>query len=147
MKRLLLLFFLIVLLAGGFYVYHLYTAKVPSLTALDAEITVSAADLIASFESNSTMANKKYTGKVLSVNGNIKSIEKQSATVVLGNNNQSTSIRCSMHSGFINKLSALKEGRQLVIKGICAGYIADDSGFGLGADVVLNRCVFEQDIK
>ncbi len=93
MKRLLLLFFLIVLLAGGFYVYHLYTAKVPSLTALDAEITVSAADLIASFESNSTMANKKYTGKVLSVNGNIKSIEKQSATVVLGNNNQSTSIR------------------------------------------------------
>ncbi len=147
MKQILLLFLLIILLAGGFYVYHLYTAKVPSLTKINADISVSATDLVTAFENDSASANEKYPGKILSVNGIIKSIEEQSGTVVLGDINQLTSVRCSMDSGFINKLLGLKEGEQVKIKGLCTGYIPDDSGLGLGADVVLNRCILEQNIK
>ncbi len=147
MKRLLLLFLVIILLLLGFYAYRLYTGRVPSLTTVDAEISVSTTDLIHAFNTDSAGANKKYLGKVLSVNGNIKSIEKKSATVVLGADNISTAIRCSMDSNFVTALAGLKENENVMIKGVCTGYIPDDSGLGLGADVVMNRCVIEKNIK
>ncbi|MEO7801248.1 MAG: hypothetical protein ABIR81_04575 [Ginsengibacter sp.] len=144
MSRLLLLFLGLVLLILGFYVFRLYTGKVPRLTEVTADVAVNATELIKLFESDSAAANKKYLGKVLSVNGNIKSIEKEAANVVLGDKNLSTSIRCSMDSTFGNAAAALKANEQVTIKGVCTGYIPDDSGLGLGADVVMNRCVIEK---
>lgn len=144
MSRLLLLFVCLVLIILGFYVFRLYTGKVPKLTEVTAEVSVQATTLIKAFETDSAAANKKYLGKVLSVNGNIKSIEKASANVVLGDKNLSTSIRCSMDSTFANEAVALKADEKVTIKGVCTGYIPDDSGLGLGADVVMNRCVIEK---
>lgn len=147
MKRLLLVLVLIVVLAGGWYVYKLYTGKVPSLTEKKADLQVRAAELMTAYATDSATANKMYLGKVLAVTGHIKSVEHESATIVLGESGSPSSVRCSMDTAFVKKLTAVNEGSRITVKGVCTGYIPDETGMGLGSDVVLNRCVLEQQNK
>ncbi len=141
MKRLLLFFLIIIVLAGGWYAYKLYTGKVPSLTEVKADANLTATDLIAVFEKDSATANKKYLGKILEVSGNIKSVEQESATISLGDAAVNSSVRCSIDSAFVKDISMLNPGSSITIKGNCTGFMPDETGLGLGADVVLNRCV------
>ncbi len=144
MKRFMLLLLVIVLLAGAWYGYKLYTGEVPSLTEVKADATISATDLIAAFEKDSADANKQYLGKILEVSGNIKSVEKESATVSLGTADGNSSVRCSLDSAFVKDITTLNPGAAITIKGNCTGYMPDETGLGLGSDVILNRCVFER---
>jgi len=144
MKRFLVLLLVIILLAAGWYGYKLYTGKVPSLTEVKADATISATDLIAAFEKDSASANKQYLGKILEVNGNIKSVEKESSTVSLGNIEGNSSVRCSLDSAFVKEINSLNPGSAITIKGNCTGYMPDETGLGLGSDVILNRCVLEK---
>lgn len=142
MKRLMIFLLLIVVLAGAWYGYKKYTAEVPSLTDLKTDASVSATDLIDAFEKDSASANKQYLGKILEVSGNVKSIDQGEAIVVLGKNEGSSSVRCSIDSNFVKDISTLNIGSITVIKGHCTGFNPDETGMGLGSDVILNRCVF-----
>ena len=144
MRRFILFLLVIIVLAGGWYGYKLYTGKVPSLTEVKADATVSATDLIAAFEKDSASANKQYLGKILEVSGNIKSVEKESSTVVLGNTEGNSSVRCSLDSAFVKDIPSLNPGSKITIKGNCTGFMPDETGLGLGSDVILNRCVLEK---
>ena len=144
MKRFLLLLIVIIVLALGWYGYKLYTGKVPSLTEVKADAIVHATDLIAAFEKDSASANKQYLGKILEVSGNIKSVEQESSTVVLGNTEGNSSVRCSLDSAFVKDIASLNPGSATTIKGNCTGYMPDETGLGLGSDVILNRCVLEK---
>ncbi len=143
MKRIILILFLIVMLAGGWYAYKIYTGKVPSLTDVKSEEKIDAISLIAAFEKDSASANKKYLGKILEVSGTIKTIDKGSAAIALGNTESSSSVRCTMDSAFVKAIEGLKKGAPITIKGACTGFLPDETGLGLGSDVVLNRCVIE----
>ena len=144
MRRFILFLLVIIVLAGGWYGYKLYTGKVSSLTEVKADATVSATDLIAAFEKDSASANKQYLGKILEVSGNIKSVEKESSTVVLGNTEGNSSVRCSLDSAFVKDIPSLNPGSKITIKGNCTGFMPDETGLGLGSDVILNRCVLEK---
>jgi hypothetical protein len=144
MKRFMIVLVVIIVLAGALYAYKLYTGKVPSLTEVKADASVSATDLIAAFEKDSASANKHFLGKILEVSGNIKSVEKESATVSLGNAEGNSSVRCSIDSAFVKDIATLNPGSLITIKGNCTGYMPDETGMGLGSDVVLNRCVLEK---
>ena len=144
MKRFLAILLVIVLLATGWYGYKLYTGKVPSLTEVKTDASVNATDLIAAFEKDSASANKQYLGKILEVTGTIKSVEKESSTVSLGNTEGNSSVRCSLDSVFVKEVDALNPGSSITIKGNCTGYMPDETGLGLGSDVILNRCVLEK---
>ena len=143
MKRIMVLLLVIIVLAGAWYGYKLYTGKVPSLTEVKADASISATDLIAAFEKDSASANKQYLGKILEVSGNVKSVEKESATVSLGAADGNSSVRCSIDSAFVKDIEQLNPGSAITIKGNCTGFMPDETGLGLGSDVVLNRCVFE----
>ena len=143
MKRIMVVLLVIIVLAGAWYGYKLYTGEVPSLTELKADASISATDLIAAFEKDSASANKQYLGKILEVSGNIKSVEKESATISLGAADGNSSVRCSVDSAFVKDLDLLNPNSPLTIKGNCTGFMPDETGLGLGSDVVLNRCVFE----
>jgi hypothetical protein len=144
MKRFILPLLVIIVLAGAWYGYKLYTGKVPSLTEVKADAIVSATDLIAAFEKDSASANKQYLGKILEVSGNIKSVEQESSTVALGNTEGNSSVRCSLDSAFVKDIASLNPGSSITIKGNCTGYMPDETGLGLGSDVILNRCVLEK---
>lgn len=145
MKRLILILVVIVLLASGWYGYKLYTGKVPSLTEVKADVKVSAKDLIAAFEKDSAAANKIYLGKIVEVEGLLKAIDTAAGTVALGETGSTSSVRCSMDSSFVKTIAGLNVGNLLTIKGACTGFMPDETGLGLGSDVVLNRCVLKKD--
>jgi hypothetical protein len=144
MKRLMIFLLLIIVLVGVWYGYKKYTADVPSLTDLKTDASISARNLIAAFEKDSASANKQYLGKILEVTGNIKSIEQEEAILILGDNGNSSSVRCSIDSAFVKDISTLNIGGTTTIKGHCTGFSPDETGMGLGSDVILNRCVLPE---
>src|SRR5579875_1574740 len=113
MKRLILLIVLLIIIGGAWYAYKLYTGKVPSLTQKKADVTISAAGLIAAFDKDSAAATRQYMGKVLQVNGNIKSVEKEAGTLFLGTANSMSTVHCSMDSVFVKQLAALNPGHAI----------------------------------
>ena len=134
---------LIIIALGGWYAYKEYHRKNPDLADVSSKITVNAGTLLAAFEKDSATANKAYLGKIISVSGTVKDIEKEDgATIILNNAGAMSSVRCSMDTTHLDEIATVKEGQGIKIKGVCTGYNADE--MGLGADVILNRCVLEK---
>ena len=131
------------MLAVGWYAYKTYTGKVPGLNEVKSEEKIDAINLIAAFEKDSASANQKYLGKIIEVAGTIKTVDKENVAIALGNAESNSSVRCTMDSAFVKRIDSLNLGATITIKGACTGFLPDDTGLGLGSDVVLNRCVFE----
>ncbi|HEY1114452.1 MAG TPA: hypothetical protein VGE66_12860 [Chitinophagaceae bacterium] len=140
MKRIILLIVLTLVIVLGFYGYREYTRKNKDLKDVAPEATLSAAELIKAFETDSAGANKSYLGKIIAVKGTVKSVEKEdrSATIVLGEPGTMSSVRCSMDTAKLATAAGVQEGQQVTVKGACTGFNQDEL---LGSDVVLNRCV------
>lgn len=138
-----ILVLLVLLLAGGYYAYYEYNRKPVSTAELLPMYELSAPDLIKGFQSGESVANQQYLGKVLSVSGMIKSLEKDSAglyTLILGDTSSLSSVRCSMDIKIADDSVVYRVGAKVLIKGLCAGFTSDN--MGLGSDVILNRCVY-----
>ena len=140
MKRTILLVILVIVLVLGFYGYREYFRTNKNLAEVAPEITVSATELIKAFEKDSAAANKQYSGKIVAVQGVVKSVEQEptAATIILGEAGTMSSVRCSMDTANVAKAAAVKEGQALTIKGSLSGFNQDEL---LGSDVILNRCV------
>lgn len=143
MKHIVAIVILIVIIAAGLYAYKIYTGKVKSLEDIKADVNVTDTNLTTAFEKDSAAANRQYLGKVVAVTGNIKSIEKESGTIVMGRGEGMSSVRCSLDTNFVKKLTGLNALNKITIKGVCTGFNSDE--LGLGSDVVLNRCVISTD--
>lgn len=140
-KKILLVAVALVVLVAGVYVYREYTRKNKDLSTVGADLTISSANLITSFENNEADANKKFLDKVIQVEGAVKEVakdEKGYYTVVLGKTDEMSSVRCSMDSVHQAKAATIEKGAMISVKGICTGFNADEL---LGSDVILNRCV------
>jgi len=123
--------------------YQAFTKKTKSAAYLKTEFRISDSELFQLFLDNEKAAAEKFTGKVLEINGTVKEVEKDNlthlTTLFLGTNNDPSSIICSIDSAFSKKYSLADLNKQVHIKGICTGYLADD--MGLGMTINLNRCV------
>ena len=119
-------------LAYGFYEYnrgHQSTAKI------QADHTVSAAELFREFEENEETANAKYLDKVVEVSGEISKISAEDPdkkSISLKSDDMIFGIIGELDPAVDHQLSELNEGENIVIKGICTGMLSD---------VVLVRCV------
>jgi hypothetical protein len=97
------------------------------------EFTIPASDLLHEFESNSTLANEKYSGKILQVSGKVESVNvtPSSSTIQLSCEGGFYGINCSFNSENATTLLQIKIGSEIQVKGECKGYIDD---------VILNNC-------
>lgn len=105
-----------------------------------ADVKISATDLIHAYETNDSLSNQKYLGKIIEVNGSIKKVEKDGSggyVVVLGDTASLSSVRCALDSTHNQDAAALQSGSSAIVRGICSGFNKDD--MGLGSDVILNR--------
>ena len=96
--------------------------------------------LIDAFESDSAGSSRLYINKVIAVNGRIKNVQAGDNPVVitLGEEDQMSSVQCSMDSTHVAAYSSLAIGDAVNIKGICTGAVSHDL---FGTDVKLSRCL------
>lgn len=144
-SRLLRLFLLalVLLCTAGIYIYSQYNKKQTDLTKTEAAFALNAESLIKEFASNSNAADHKYVNKVIELEGNVQSVDKDEGglvTVIVASPTEpSTSIRCSIDSSFSSEAVKLVIPHQPIhLKGIITGYNSDEL---LGSDIILNRCV------
>lgn len=135
----------LLLVAGGvaLYIYKEYNRTHKDTTKLKADYAVTATGLIKEFETSEQSSNTKYWDKVLRVEGMIKDLardEKGFYSIILGDTASMSSVRCSVDSNHSEEAAALREGNQVIVKGICTGFNADEM---LGSDVILVRSVVE----
>lgn len=139
---------LILLVLGAVYVYREFNRKAPDTADLAPVYELTGTQLLEAFQQDEKKANTLYLGKVLAVTGMIKSQSSDSAgvqTLVIGDTASLSSVRCIMNGETGSVTGPLTAGSVVTIKGICTGYNADD--MGLGADVLLNRCVSQNLLK
>lgn len=133
---------ILLIIGVGYYGYKEYNRKNIDIAEAKPSYVMSEMDLIKEFSQDQNSSNKKYLGKLMELSGNIKKIDTDENgfhTVILGSSVNMSSVRCSIDSSFNSEAHDLTVGSNIVIKGICTGYNADD--LGLGSDVILNRSI------
>jgi len=142
--RYLIILLLIVIVTGALYFYKEYNRKNKDTIQRKADYTIAAVLIIKEFETDESSARKKYSDKVIRTEGIVKDIIKDDHgfySVMLGDAASMSSVKCSMDSVHNADAAGLQTGTQVSIKGICAGFNADEL---LGSDVVLVRCVIDR---
>lgn len=121
-------------LACAGYGFYLYKKKPADIRKEAAVYEVSAAGLLAEFNSDEPAANKKYIDRVIAVKGKVTDIKTDAtgqATVFLDSGDLMSAITCSFYQEETPAAKALRPGEEVTIKGKCTGKLMD---------VVLNKC-------
>lgn len=127
--------------AAVWWGYKEYNRKNDDLAFAKSDLQVTSADLIRSFQADEKSANQKFLDKIVSVTGKVKDIDKDEKgyyTLVLGEENTMSSVRCSMDTTHGQDITLIRTGNQITIRGACTGFNSDEL---LGSDVILNRGV------
>jgi preprotein translocase subunit YajC len=134
-KQKLLFIVLLVISLVIFFVIRQYNKPHIDVFNSTPDIVTNSHVLLDEFQKNESLANSKYLDKIVQINGRISKIEasENNDIIVTLINDISTlgTVICHLSSKENKKLNNLKEGQNVVIKGICTGYLMD---------VILIRC-------
>src|ERR1700730_7011012 len=139
---------IVVVLAGaaaGIYGWKEYHRKNADLAGLKPAYVIKASDLIKEYSEDESSANKKFLGKIVSVEGLVKKINHDADgyyTVILGDTADLSSVWCAIDTTHSADAANLKPISSVRIKGFVTGFNKDE--LGLGADVRLNQSVVEK---
>ncbi len=123
---------LIMMMSGAFVGYKMYTK--PHRNVADAKaFGIPASRLVTEYETNETQANSKYLDKILEVNGEVAEVSKnqKGETVIALIGTDMGTVRCTVEGA---DADVAAKGAQVILKGICTGYLAD---------VIMVRCVLQ----
>ena len=119
------------LAAGVWYYVFVYSKTHHRNVADEQGLIVPAGQIVKDYETDEAGANKKYLNKAVEIEGFILKKDKDQAgntTITLKSGDPMANIFCTLKPGEASKL----HGNQMLIKGICTGYLSD---------VVLNEAV------
>ena len=113
--------FLLVLVGAG-VIWWLFTLKYDDTATVKADYTVTALDFIKEFKQDMTGANKKYSEKIIVVNGTISAIEAADTTanIKMIDTTNGAYIIFAFQQQHLNEAKQMKEGDQVSIKGSCS---------------------------
>ena len=134
MKKIILVILILGLIGAG-YAFYLYNKPVADTSNLKAAYSLSADDLFNQFESDESMANSKYLGKIIEVKGKIREFsigDSGEINLVLASGSDMFGINCGLSKGQDKEYRNFREGDSIRVKGECSG---------ISMDVVLTRCV------
>jgi len=99
---------------------------------------VTAQQILKDYEKDESLANKKYVDNLIQIKGVINHISYDNgiSIITLKGDNEISSIICQMLPEANSNVLKLKNGEQIIIKGICTGYLLD---------VMMVRCVLTKD--
>ena len=102
-------------------------------------IETTSVDLYKIFITDSTKAKTNYVNKVLNVSGIVKGVsvnQEHHQIILLKTSESDASVNCTMEDSGLG----IKVGDQILLKGLCVGYIPGETEMGLPGDVFLVRC-------
>jgi len=121
-KKLLLALFVLLLAAGG-VIWYLFTLKYEDTKDVKADFTVNAIDFIKEFRQDMTAANKKYSEKIIVVNGTVSAIEMADTTAnikMVDTLANGAYIIFAFQQQHLGEAKQMKEGDKVSIKGSCS---------------------------
>jgi len=119
----------------GFMMWNEPHRDIKDSTALKTTAVV----LYSNLTKDSARMKSKLVNQVVEVSGEVKNIlknQKGDQIILLETNTSGGSINCTMEE----KISNVKPGDTISIKGLCSGYIGGDPDIDLPGDVFLIRC-------
>lgn len=120
MKRKIIIGVLILIVAAGSVGYYLYSKKVQNYAEGDADISVSAKELVEAFDKDTASAVKRFMDKKVRVTGIVKTID--SSAVVLSEEGSASSVVIGLDDRNRKKISELRTGQQATLQGKFSGY-------------------------
>ncbi len=113
---------LLLLVAAGFTVWYLFTLKYDDTATVKADFTVNAMDFIKEFKQDMAAANKKYSEKIIVVNGTVSAIETADTTanIKMVDTTNGAYIIFAFQQQHLAEAKAMKEGEAVSIKGSCS---------------------------
>ncbi len=136
-----ILYTVILLVAiGAITAYLMWNAPRRDVTN-EKGIEVSAQQLFADFDKDSSYAYSTYLNKAIQVTGTVSGVNKDadgkiSSITLQVDSSGLNSVQCGLKDGDV----AFKEGTTVTIKGICTGFTGGDELLGF-KDVKLSECV------
>ncbi len=137
LKNILILLILVTLFAAvfGYYLFNKGPVDFRNSNAVKANAT----KLYELFNTDSTAALNKFSGKILQVSGEVTAIslnQDKQKVILLKTNTGGASVNCTMEEdpGEVNINTMVN------IKGICSGIGQGDEDLGIKGDVYLTRC-------
>ncbi len=111
------------IVTAGFVGYRMYTKPHRDVQHIKA-IKVAAMKLVSDYEANEAQANAEYLDKVLEISGQIIDVSKNQngETVISLDGTGMGTVRCTLEG---NVQHEIKPKTQVVIRGICTGYLTD----------------------
>ena len=137
-KRIVLLVFFILLIVSALWIFTEYNRRVGTVKNTKPDIEISAEQMLKEFDAGDSLPSKKYSGKLIAVSGVMKQIDEDGHgffTLVLGNPNSMSSVRCAMDSMFASDVQSLQKGQPTTVKGMFTGYQKDETGL-LGSKAI-----------
>ena len=116
------------------YAYTEYMRKPADLSGAKADISISATQLLGDYSKDEKAANQKYLNKILSVQGILKSIDKDhtgSISLAIDAGDPLAGVSCELDARHIEDAEQVHVGDTVIVTGICTGMLTD---------VVLVRC-------
>ncbi len=116
---------LILVFAVAGIAWYVFTEKFENTAEQKPDYTVSAIDFIKEFQQNDSLANKKYTEKIVAVNGIVSEIEAADTTANIKFTDTATGdyIIFAFQQQHLADAKSLQEGQSVSIKGSCSGAV------------------------
>ena len=110
------------LLAGGGVIWWLFTLKYDDTAIVKADYTVNALEFIKEFKQDMPGANKKYSEKIIVVNGTVSAIEAADTTanIKMIDTTSGAYIIFAFQQQHLNEAKQMKAGEKVSIKGSCS---------------------------
>lgn len=143
LKKILIVF--LVLVGSGAAIYwYIATEKFADTKDRQAAYTVNAIDFIREFEKNDSLANKKYTDKIITVKGMVSEIEAADTTVNIKFTDPASGSYAifAFQEQYVSEAKTLKVGDSASIKGSCSGGVLSEI---LGTEfITFKRCTLNK---
>lgn len=104
----------------------------------ETELRINSNELIHSFISDETKADSSFVERVIEVEGIVEKItfKNEKTSIILQTQIDSSNIICEMRDDDYDRLAVLKEGEEVIVKGVCKGFLMD---------VIILNCIFVPD--
>jgi hypothetical protein len=137
-RRTIFLFFIAIIVISVLIGYRIWNE--PHKNIRNAQgVQTTATALYSNLTEDSARMRSKFINKIVIISGEVTQVlknQKGEQIILLKTNISGGSVNCTMEE----KINNIKPGDNIMLKGICSGYIGGDLDMDLPGDVFLIRC-------